>query len=112
MLPKNKYLLGVISTALVAISAHASAAWGLNLPGGATDSSLQAYDLNMLITIICVVIGAIVYGVLIWSLINYRKTNTNKAAPFHKNTTVEIIWTIIPILILVAMVIPSIHGVA
>jgi len=112
MLSKIKYLLGVMSTVLVAISAHASAAWELNMPGGATDISLQAYDLNVLITIICVVIGAIVYGVLIWSLINYRKSNGTKADPFYKNTTVEIIWTIIPILILVAMVIPSIHGIA
>ena len=109
MLPKIKYLLSVLSAALIALSTHASAASELNMPNGPTDISLQTFDLNVLITIICAVIGMAAYGVLIWSLIKYRKANVAKSDHFHGNIAIEIIWTIIPIVILVAMVIPSIH---
>lgn len=80
---------------------------GINMPVGITEISRSTYDLHMLITIICAVIAVVVYGVLIWSLIKYRKSKGAKPADFHENTTIEIIWTIIPILILVSMAIPS-----
>ena len=107
MQPKNKFLLGLLSSALMLISTQAIAAWELNMPVGITAISRDTYDLHMLITIICALIGVLVYGVLIWSLIKYRKSNGAKSASFHENTTIEIIWTVIPILILVAMAIPS-----
>lgn len=107
MQPKNKFLLGLLSSALMLISTQAIAAWELNMPVGITAISRDTYDLHMLITIICALIGVVVYGVLIWSLIKYRKSNGAKSASFHENTTIEIIWTVIPILILVAMAIPS-----
>ena len=109
MPPKIQFLLRALITALVAISTQASAAWSLNVKGVEADIGLQASDLHMLIALICAIIGALVYVVLIWSLVKHRKSNLTKAGLFHKNTAVEIIWTIIPILILVAMVIPSIH---
>ncbi len=80
---------------------------GINMPVGITEISRSTYDLHMLITIICAVIAVVVYGVLIWSLIKYRKSKGAKPADFHENTTIEIVWTIIPILILVSMAIPS-----
>lgn len=107
MQPKNKFLLGLLSSALMLISTQAIAAWELNMPVGITAISRDTYDLHMLIAIICALIGVVVYGVLIWSLIKYRKSNGAKSASFHENTTIEIIWTVIPILILVAMAIPS-----
>tara|TARA_R110000824_G_scaffold336_4_gene2021 strand:+ start:79378 stop:80514 length:1137 start_codon:yes stop_codon:yes gene_type:complete len=107
MQPKIKMLLGLLSTALLVMSTQASAAWELNMPIGITDISRATYDLHMLITIICALIGVVVYGVLIYSLIKYRKSKGAKSASFHENTTIEIVWTIIPILILVAMAIPS-----
>lgn len=107
MQPKIKFLPGLLSSALMLISTHASAAWELNMPVGITDISRETYSLHMLITIICALIGAVVYGVLIWSLVKYRKSKGAKSASFHENTTVEIIWTVIPIIILVAMAIPS-----
>ena len=54
----------------------------------------------------------IAYGILMWSLIKYLKANAAKADHFHRNIVTEILWTIIPILILVAMAIPSIQGLA
>jgi cytochrome c oxidase subunit 2 len=80
---------------------------GINMPVGITEISRSTYDLHMLITIICALIAVVVYGVLIWSLIKYRKSKGAKSADFHENTTIEIVWTVIPILILVSMAIPS-----
>lgn len=74
--------------------------------------SIEAYSPQVLITIVCALIGIAVYAVLIWSLVKHRRSNSIKSTPFHKNTTVEIIWSVIPILILVAIVIPSINGIA
>lgn len=107
MQPKNKILLGLLSSALMLVSAHASAAWTLNMPVGVTDISRETYDLHMLITIICAFIAVVVYGVLIWSLVKYRKSKGAKSASFHENTTIEIVWTVIPIVILISMAIPS-----
>ena len=79
----------------------------LNLTPGATDISHKVYDLHMLIFKICVVICIGVFAVLIYSIINHRKSKGAKPASFHESTTVEIIWTTIPFLILVGMAIPA-----
>lgn len=111
MLPKIKLLPGVLSAALMFAGTFVHAAEdfrkGINMPVGITEISRSTYDLHMLITIICGFIAVVVYGVLIWSLIKYRKSKGAKAASFHENTTIEIIWTIIPIIILISMAIPS-----
>ena len=111
MQAKGKFLLGLLSSALVLISPHTNAAWEIYMPFGATEFALETYSPQMLITIVCAFIGVVVYSVLIWSLVKYRRSNGAKAAPFHQNTAIEIIWSIIPILILLAIVIPSIHGI-
>ena len=80
----------------------------LNLPRGVTDISRKIYDLHMTIFWICVVIGVIVFGVMIWSIINYRKSRG--AVPdvtLVHNTKVEMVWTVIPVIILVAMAVPA-----
>lgn len=106
MLPDMKYWLGKLAAlpALIGTSAHGAE---LNMPRGITDISRQTYDLHMIIFWICVAIGIVVFGVLIWSLIRYRKSRGVKPASFHENTTVEIIWTVVPFIILIAMAIPS-----
>ena len=83
------------------------AAWDLNMREGITEISRQTYDLHMIIFWICVVIGVVVYGVLIYSMFAYRKSKGAVPAKFHHNTTAEIIWTVIPFIILIAMAIPS-----
>ncbi|MFM8340884.1 MAG: cytochrome c oxidase subunit II [Methylomonas sp.] len=74
---------------------------------GVTQVSNEIYDLHMLILWICVFIGIAVFGTMFYSIFHHRKSKGHKAAQFHENTTVEIIWTIIPTLILVAMAIPA-----
>ncbi|MDD5033592.1 MAG: cytochrome c oxidase subunit II [Methylococcaceae bacterium] len=82
--------------------------WGaLNLPVGVTETSREIHDLHMLILWICVGIGILVYGILIYSLIHHRKSKGAVPAQFHENTKLEIVWTIIPFLILLAMAVPA-----
>jgi cytochrome c oxidase subunit 2 len=54
-----------------------------------------------------VVIGVIVYGLMIYAIIRHRKAAGHKAAAFHESTTVEIVWTIIPFIILIVMAVPA-----
>ncbi len=79
----------------------------LNLRQGATDISHRVYNLHMLILGICVVVCAAVFAVLIYSLMTHRKSKGAVPATFHESTTVEIIWTTIPFLILVGMAVPA-----
>ncbi len=85
----------------------AIADWELNMPRGVTDLSAETYDLHMLVFWICVVIGIIVFGVMAWSLIMHRKSKGAEAATFSHSTMAEIIWTVIPVVILLALSIPS-----
>ncbi len=78
-----------------------------NMPVGVTEISRNVHGLHMTIFWICVVIGVVVFGVLFSSLFRYRRSRGAKAAHFHEHTTVEVFWTAIPLLILVAMAIPA-----
>lgn len=79
----------------------------LNLRQGVTDISHKVYGLHMLIFWICVVVCAAVFAVLIYSIVMHRKSKGAVPAVFHESTTVEIIWTTIPFLVLVLMAIPA-----
>ncbi|WP_375177220.1 cytochrome c oxidase subunit II [Marinobacter mobilis] len=81
--------------------------WALNMPQGVTDTSQEIFSLHMTILWICVVIGIVVFGVMFWSILAHRKSEGHEPAHFHENTTVEILWTIIPFIILVVMAIPA-----
>jgi len=81
--------------------------WTMNMSPGVTGISNQIYSLHMTILWICVAIGVVVFGVMFWSIFAHRKSQGAKPANFHENTWVEILWTIIPLAILVAMAIPA-----
>jgi cytochrome c oxidase subunit II len=85
----------------------AMAAYDLNLRQGVTEISRQVYDLHMIIFYICCAIAVVVFGALFYSIIAFRKSAGAKAAHFHESTAVEIVWTVVPMLILVAMAIPA-----
>lgn len=85
----------------------ASAAWELNMPVGVTEITRETYQLHMLILGVCVVIGIIVFGAMIYSIFAHRKSRGRDASQFTHSTKVEVIWTTIPFAILVAMAIPS-----
>ena len=99
---------GMVAFGLLAFaSAGAFAAWDLNLPVGVTPISKIVYDLHMLILWICVAIGVVVFGIMFISIVRHRKAAGHQAAQFHHSTFAEIAWTIIPIVILVAMAVPA-----
>ncbi|MRH78048.1 cytochrome c oxidase subunit II [Spiribacter sp. C176] len=79
----------------------------LNMTQGVTDMSNQVYGLHMTIFWITVVIGVLVFGAMFYSIIRHRKSRGVKPAKFHHSTAVEIVWTIIPLAILVGMAIPA-----
>ena len=97
-------------TVVLASSVWSSAAladWELNMPVGVTPTSQDLYDLHMLILWICVVIGIVVFGAMIYSMIYHRKSRGAVPAQFHESTAVELAWTLVPLLILVSMAIPA-----
>ncbi len=95
--------------ALVASVAHAE--WGLNMTEGVSILSKEIYGLHMEIFWWCVGIGIVVFGVMIYSLIKFRKSQGAQAdTTLVHSTKVEIVWTVIPIMILVAMAVPTARG--
>ena len=98
---------GVVGLALLLASGAALAAMPLNLTEGVTPTSKRVYDLHMTILYIVTAIGVGVFGVMCWSIFHHRKSRGAVAARFHHSTSAEIIWTLIPILILIAMAIPA-----
>ncbi|MFT6328585.1 MAG: cytochrome c oxidase subunit 2 [Bermanella sp.] len=90
-----------------AIATTAAERSNLNLRPGASDISLEVYELHMLMFWICVVIGVIVFGVMFYSMVMHRKSAGAKAANFHENVKVEVLWTVIPFVILIAMAWPA-----
>jgi cytochrome c oxidase subunit 2 len=67
----------------------------------------DAYSLHWGILWVCVAIFFIVFGAMFWSIFKHRKSMGAKAAQFHENTTVELIWTVVPLVVLVAMAWPA-----
>ena len=83
------------------------AEYGLNFPRPVTPIAHRILELHNLILIICLVIFVIVFSFMFYSIFAHRKSRGYKPAMFHDNTTAEVVWTVIPFLILVSMAIPS-----
>lgn len=96
-----------VGLSLCALGLSAQAEWGVNMRRGVTEVSQSVFDLHMTIFWICVVIGIVVFGVMFWSMLMHRKSEDSKPATFHEHVGVEILWTVIPLVILVVMAIPA-----
>lgn len=83
--------------------------WQLNMTPGVTSSSQDVYHLHMLILGICVVIGIVVFGAMFYAMFKFRKSKGAVPAKFSHNTTAEVIWTVIPVAILLVMAWPATH---
>ena len=104
----NSVLGRLIGGLLLALDAGlASAAYQLNFQPPVTRIAGEIYDLHMLMMYVILVIFCIVFGVMFYSIYAHRKSVGHKAAHFHENTTVEIIWTVIPFVILIGMAWPA-----
>ncbi|HKQ31503.1 MAG TPA: cytochrome c oxidase subunit II [Burkholderiales bacterium] len=102
----SRLVIGYILLVLAwAPAAHAEYAY--NLPRPVTAIAEEILTLHNLIFIICVVIFLVVFGVMFYALFAHRKSRGHKAAKFHDNVVLEVLWTIVPFVILIAMAIPS-----
>jgi len=83
------------------------AEYGLNMPKGVTPFSETVYVLHMQIFLVCVVIALVVFGAMFYSMFKHRKSLGVEPATFSHSTKAEVLWTVIPILILVVMAVPA-----
>ena len=100
----RKLFLGLLG---LFVASTASADWALNMPKGVTELSQETYDLHMMVFWWCVAIGVVVFGVMIFSLFKHRKSKGAEPAKFSHSTPAEIMWTAIPVVILLLMAVPA-----
>ncbi len=89
------------------LPANVQAEWEVNLPRPITEIARVQYDLHMMIMAIITVIALIVFGVMFYSIFRFRKSKGAQPAKFTHSTKAEVLWTVIPTLILIAMAVPS-----
>jgi cytochrome c oxidase subunit II len=92
---------------LLTASVPALAELRFNLQDPQTIVAHEIYDLHLVIMGICTLIFIVVFGAMLWAIIKHRKAVGHRAEQFHENTTVEILWTVTPFLILAGMAYPS-----
>jgi cytochrome c oxidase subunit 2 len=106
----------LVSTGLIAgLTLAAGAAWAVkDLPGGPAVNQLNLHPpvtriaqnidgLHWMMLIICLVIFVAVFGVMFYSILKHRKSVGHQAATFHESTAVEIAWTVVPFIVVIAM---------
>jgi cytochrome c oxidase subunit II len=79
----------------------------LDLPPPVTRIAAEQQSLHMMMLYICLAIFVLVFGVMFYSIYKHRKSKGHKAADFHESTTVEIIWTVVPFIIVIGMALPA-----
>lgn len=91
----------------LALALPAWADFELNMPTGVTTTSREIFKLHMQVMGVCAVIAALVYGAMIVAIVRFRKSAGAKPAKFTHNSTAEVVWTVIPAIILVVMAVPA-----
>ena len=111
MFKKLNILCKSAFSALLILSLYPSRAFSdwdaLNMTEGVTQVSRDVFELHMLIFYICVAIGAVVFSVMFYSLFRYTKKRNPNPSTFHESTKLELAWTVVPFLILIAMAVPA-----
>jgi len=95
------------ATAALLCAGAAQAERQLNMSVPVTQAGQTMYDLHTLMLVICAVIFVAVFGVMFYSLYAHRKSVNKDVATFHENHLVEVIWTVIPFVILLVMAFPA-----
>ena len=96
----------LVSTAALANPEHPTQ-WQLNLTRGVSPLSHDVWDLHMAVFYVCIGIGVVVYGAMVYAMLKFRKSKGAEAAQFTHNTKAEVIWTILPVLILIGLAWPA-----
>jgi cytochrome c oxidase subunit 2 len=97
--------LALAATLPASVAAWAS--YDVDILPPVTPISREIYDLHFGILWVCVAIFVVVFGAMFWSIFKHRRSMGAKAAQFHENTTIEVIWTIVPFVILIGMAYPA-----
>jgi cytochrome c oxidase subunit 2 len=97
----------VASSATLLLATAARADYAVDILPPVTPVSRDIYDLHFGILWVCVVIFVVVFGAMFWSIFKHRRSVGHKAAQFHENTTIEVIWTVVPFVILIGMAYPA-----
>lgn len=100
----RKLFLGLLGVFWAGVAA---ADWALNMPKGVTELSVETYTLHMIVFWVCVAIGVLVFGVMIISLFKHRKSVGAVPAKFSHSMKAEVIWTVLPVIVLLVMAIPA-----
>jgi cytochrome c oxidase subunit II len=103
----KRTILSLGSAFLSSFIASAHAEYALNLRAPATEIASQIYNLHMLIVWVCLGIFVVVFGLMFYSIYAHRKSVGHKAAQFHEHHLLEVVWTIIPVVILASMAYPA-----
>ncbi len=107
MLKPTGLVSRVIGSLLLFITSWAYALPPMNMPEGVTPVSHEIYSLHMLVFYICCGIGVVVFTFLFYSLIKFRRSKGAESKPFHEHLGIEILWTVIPFILLVIMAVPA-----
>jgi cytochrome c oxidase subunit 2 len=99
--------LGVVLAATSAAAMATPVPWQLNMTQGVTKTSQEVYQMHMWALWVCVGIGIVVFGAMIVAMVKFRKSKGAVAARWSHNTQVELVWTIVPIVILVVLAAPA-----
>ena len=103
-----KHLRALVAfTATLLLSTAIRADYHVDILPPVTPVSRDIYALHFGILWVCVAIFVVVFGAMFWSVFKHRRSQGAKAAQFHENTTIEVIWTIVPFVILIAMAYPA-----
>ena len=102
-----KHIRAVAAVLAALLPAAAFADYMIDILPPATPIAKQIYDLHFGILWVCVGIFVVVFGAMFWSVFKHRRSMGAQAAQFHENTTIEVIWTIIPFVILIGMAYPA-----
>ncbi len=107
MISMSNGLRNCLTLAFLASFSTLTFAVEFDLREGVTDMSQRIQDLHHLSLAVCVVVGIVVFGAMFYSIVAHRRSRHPKPADFHESLLVEIVWTTVPILILVGMAIPA-----
>lgn len=104
---RSSYVFRFGAALLAMLMASSAFATQLDMTPGVTEISQKVFELHRLMLYICCAIALVVFAVMFYSIFQHRKSKGAKAADFHESTVVEVIWTIIPFIILIAMAVPA-----
>ncbi len=104
---RSSQILRLGAALLTMVMASSAFATQLDMTPGVTEISNKVFELHRFMLYICIAIGVGVFGMMFYSIIKHRKSTGAKPADFHESTLVEVIWTVIPFIILIVMAVPA-----